>query len=49
MQSEIVKLGDEMEIALLADRESNKNHKPAILRFKLLSKIENILKKPYAW
>ena len=49
MKQEIKKLGDEMEMSLLGDRESNKNHKPAILRFKLLKKIENTLRKPFLW
>jgi hypothetical protein len=43
---EIEKLVDEMETAVIADHESNKNHKPAFLRFKLLHKIENTLRKP---
>ena len=38
-----------MEDALLKDHESNKNKKPAFLRFALLSKIENTLMKTNHW
>lgn len=38
-----------MEDALLKDRESNQNKKPAFLRFKLLARIENTLRKTNQW
>ena len=49
VETQIKKLQDEMEDALLADHESNKKKQPAFKRLLMLSKIESTLRKTNLW
>jgi len=49
METIIKDLGNKMEEALLQDRKNNENKMPGILRFKMLTKIENTLRKTEQW
>ena len=49
METTIKDLGNKMEEALLQDRKNDENKMPGILRFKMLNKIENTLRKTEQW
>lgn len=49
VETQIKQLQDDMEDALLHDRESNKNKKPAFKRLLLLGRIEGTLRKTNLW